>query len=72
MKSQSSNNEEYELIETELGWLCSCADHMFRGVICKHIHAVEISLELRKIVANEVVIPQINVNSCPQLIVRMD
>jgi putative transposase len=66
VKSQSGNNEEYDLIETELGWLCSCADHMFRGVICKHIHAVEISLELRKTVASEVVIPQINVNSCPQ------
>ncbi|MGB7953316.1 MAG: hypothetical protein WCF23_04990 [Candidatus Nitrosopolaris sp.] len=74
VKSQSGNNEEYDLIETELDWLCSCADHMFRGVICKHIHAVEISLALRETVAKEIVIPQINANSCPQcqsqLIVR--
>lgn len=44
IKSQSSNSV-YDVISDELGWLCSCADHMFRGVKCKDIFAVEFSLE---------------------------
>jgi putative transposase len=40
----------YKIIITSIGWVCSCADHMFRGVKCKHIYAVEFSLELRKTV----------------------
>src|SRR5438094_799465 len=39
VKSQSTC-EEYEVISTELGWICSCADHKFRGVICKHLYAI--------------------------------
>jgi len=65
VKSQSDNNQ-YDVVSGELGWLCSCPDHMFRGVTCKHIHAVEFSLELRKKVASEIVIPTVNVNACPQ------
>ena len=65
VKSQSSNIE-YDVIAGERGWLCSCPDHMFRGVNRKHIHAVEFSLELRKKVASEIVIPTINVHQCPQ------
>src|SRR5437899_11778057 len=53
VKSQSSNGT-YNVISGELGWLCSCADHMFRGVKCKHIFAVELSLELRKTVVASV------------------
>lgn len=39
VKSQSTS-EEYQVISTQLGWICSCADHKFRGVICKHIYAI--------------------------------
>jgi hypothetical protein len=39
VKSQSTC-EEYEILSTELGWICSCADHKFRGVICKHLYAI--------------------------------
>ncbi len=39
---------------------------MFRGVICKHIHAVEISFELRKKVSSQIVIEPITINACPQ------
>jgi hypothetical protein len=39
VKSQS-NCGEYDVFSTEVGWLCSCADHRFRDVICKHIFAV--------------------------------
>ncbi len=44
----ASSNEVYQIISTELGWICSCPDHMYRGIKCKHIYAVEFSLELRK------------------------
>lgn len=67
VKSQSSDNE-YDVILGESGWLCSCPDQMFRGVTCKHIHAVEISLQLRnKVAASQtVVIEPIIINTCPQ------
>jgi transposase-like protein len=39
---------EYDVCSTELGWVCSCPDHKFRGVKCKHVFAVEISFALRK------------------------
>lgn len=47
IKNQT-RNELYKIIVTTIGWTCSCADHMFRGGKCKHIYAVEFSLELRK------------------------
>ncbi|MGB8936333.1 MAG: hypothetical protein WCC17_14650 [Candidatus Nitrosopolaris sp.] len=33
---------------TICGWVCSCPDHKFRDVKCKHMFAVEISFALRK------------------------
>jgi transposase-like protein len=47
VRSQSGNGT-YEINSTNLGWKCSCADHTYRGVKCKHIFAVEISFALRK------------------------
>ena len=38
IKSQSSSNNIYEVNATELGFVCSCPDHKFRGVKCKHIY----------------------------------
>jgi transposase-like protein len=56
---------EYEVISGELGWLCSCPDHIYRGAKCKHIHAVELSFILRKVVAREqVVIQPVSVYNC--------
>ncbi len=46
----TSSNEIYQIISTELGWICSCPDHMYRGVKCKHIYAVEFSSALRQTV----------------------
>jgi SWIM zinc finger len=39
VKSQSTCREN-EVLSTEEGWICSCADHKFRGVICKHLYAI--------------------------------
>jgi putative transposase len=47
VKSQN-DNEDYEVNSTDLGWVCACADHKYRGVKCKHIFAVEISFALHK------------------------
>jgi transposase-like protein len=67
VRSQSSsNNEYYDVLSTELGWICSCPDHMYRGDTCKHIHAVEISLAIRKKVENETIIQPLNIRLCPQ------
>lgn len=66
VKSQSSD-KEYSVISSESGWNCSCPDHTFRKICCKHIHAVEFSLTIRKTVEKQTVtIEQINISSCPQ------
>ena len=66
VRSQSSN-KVYELMSTEHGWICSCPDHMYRGVCCKHIHAVEISTRMREAVKQNMpktVIPQVDLGRC--------
>jgi transposase-like protein len=66
VRSQSGNGE-YQVISGELGWLCSCPDHLYRGQKCKHIWAVHFSLEFRKTVAKTVTIkPIIDTLSCPR------
>jgi len=44
--SQTSNRD-YDVVLVNDKWTCNCADHKFRHVCCKHIHAVEISISLR-------------------------
>jgi putative transposase len=50
VKSQNDNGD-YDVLLTDLGWVCSCPDHKFRGVKYKHIFAVGISFALHKEVA---------------------
>jgi len=45
-------------------WDCSCPDHVYRDVKCKHIWAVEFSLKLRERVRENVIIQPVNVNAC--------
>ena len=59
VKSQSGNGK-YVVRQTSLGWNCSCRDHKFRGVRCKHIYAVEFSFAIRETVRLEVVIQPIS------------
>ena len=49
VKSQNGNGD-YKVNSTDLGWICSCHDHTYRGEKCKHIFAVEISFALHKVV----------------------
>jgi putative transposase len=43
VKSQSGNGE-YHILHTEKGFSCSCYDHIYRHIKCKHIYAVEFSI----------------------------
>lgn len=64
VKSQSLNFESwYDVVSTESGLVCDCPDHQWRKIKCKHIFAVEISLQIRKQVES-VVINQIETNQC--------
>jgi putative transposase len=47
VKSQNGDGD-YKVNSTDLDWVCSCPDHSYRGVKCKHIFAVEISYALHK------------------------
>ena len=63
VRSQSSN-QVYEIVSTERGWSCACPDHVYRDVCCKYIHAVEISLKIRKKVEQATIIKEISVDCC--------
>jgi hypothetical protein len=63
VKSQNGNGE-YDICSTDLGWVCSCPDHKFRGVECKHIFAVEISFALRKQVEVSRIVPITTTTTC--------
>ena len=41
VKSQNGNGD-YDVSSTDLGWVCTCPDHKFRGVKCKHIFGGDI------------------------------
>lgn len=63
VKSQS-NNYYYKVKSTEIGWKCTCLDHVTRGVKCKHIHAVEFSFNLREQIKKIRIEPIDSVSSC--------
>ena len=63
VKSQSGNGE-YEVISGIFGFACSCPDHTYRSVKCKHIFAVEYSLKLHEEVKANTVIAAVNVTAC--------
>jgi putative transposase len=65
VRSQSGNGW-YEVASTETGYVCSCPDHRFRGLPCKHVFAVEFSKTLRAQVAASVVIRPLGKDSCPK------
>lgn len=52
VKSQSSDTWYDVTHQFKQGWSCSCPDHTFRHIECKHIQAVYISKELRHKIVN--------------------
>jgi transposase-like protein len=61
--SQSANGK-YEVLNTSIGWMCQCPDHIYRGVTCKHIHAVLFSQSIRAEVAVRRIEPIENLTEC--------
>jgi len=67
MKSLATNRT-YEIYSTESGWKCSCPDHVYRKVTCKHALAISISIQLREQARqrNQITIDEIGCDKCPQ------
>jgi putative transposase len=63
--ASQSGNGFYRIIATEHGWACSCPDNQYRGLDCKHILSVRLSLAIRKKVAETTVIRPIDAKACP-------
>ena len=63
VRSQSGKGE-YQVVSTEAGWYCSCPDAITRVIKCKHIFAVELSLELRRRIENSTRIVPLDYQSC--------
>ena len=63
-----TTNRDYDVIKVGEVWSCTCPDHKFRHVCCKHIHAVEFSLKVRDEVRKEraVIIEPVNPSRCTQ------
>jgi transposase-like protein len=59
-----SGNGKYEVLNSSIGWMCQCPDHIYRGVTCKHIHAVLISQAIRAEVAVRRIEPINSVTEC--------
>jgi transposase-like protein len=64
VKSQSGHGL-YTVVRRKGCWDCSCPDHVYREVKCKHIFAVEFSFKFREVVQPQVtVIEPIEVHAC--------
>jgi len=61
--SQNGNGVYFVSLADD-GWVCECPDFKFRGLKCKHIWAVELSIKLRETVEKGTVIQQISVSEC--------
>jgi len=59
--ASQSGNGNYIVQRHGLAWKCECPDFFYRGMICKHIHAVAFSLKLEQTIAShneEVTVPE--------------
>ena len=64
VRSQNGNGS-YVVRRIGQEWNCSCPDFQYReGVKCKHVWAVEISLNLREQVRAKIIEPITNINTC--------
>jgi transposase-like protein len=66
VKSQSGNGE---YIVSKIGeeWVCECPDFKYRHVFCKHIFAVDFSVQLREAVVSKpktFVVPELTAQAC--------
>ena len=61
-----SGNGAYDIENTTIGWKCTYPDHKHRGMKCKHIWAVIISLGIRQQAKPKVIIEPIVSKYCPE------
>jgi transposase-like protein len=66
VKAQTRGWGFYKVIKTEIGWKCSCPDHISRGVKCKHIWAVELSAAMHEQVKAHIVLEPVKITNCPE------
>ena len=59
-----SGHGKYEVLNTSLGWMCSCPDHIYRGEKCKHLFAVEFSQKIREQVSKNTTIQEVAISEC--------
>ncbi|MEM3170735.1 MAG: IS6 family transposase [Candidatus Nitrosotenuis sp.] len=66
VKSQSLKYDSwYDVVFNGTRFVCDCPDSHWRAIKCKHIHAVEFSLELRQQVKKDTITVQpVTVNDC--------
>jgi transposase-like protein len=63
--ASQSRDLSYDVRQTQSGgWMCTCPDHAYRLVTCKHIYAVQFSLNLRKAVEARVIEPITDIYAC--------
>lgn len=62
--TSQSGKGSYSVVRCGRGWRCSCPDHIYREVKCKHIWSVEFSQALRAEVSNQIVIKPIDLTTC--------
>jgi transposase-like protein len=55
----------YDVTQKENGaWICTCPDHIYREIRCKHIIACQIRLEIRNKVRENVIIEPVSISGC--------
>jgi transposase-like protein len=62
--NSQSGHGLYTVVKQARGWRCSCPDHIYRETKCKHIWAVQFSVNLRDKVRENVVIEPVIINAC--------
>ena len=65
VKSQSGHGVYTVHLDPVSGWRCSCPDHMYREVKCKHLWACELSSRLREQAKKNLVIEPVTMSECP-------
>ena len=63
--TSQSGDGMYDVTQKENGgWICTCPDHLYREVRCKHIIACQIRVEMRTKVRENVVIQPVAITAC--------
>ncbi|MFH0897321.1 MAG: DDE-type integrase/transposase/recombinase [Candidatus Bathyarchaeota archaeon] len=59
-----NGNGSYLVFLIDDGWVCECPDYRFRGLKCKHLWAIELSLKLKEQVRKNIIIQEVTISKC--------